>query len=80
MRQSGKCPKCGSQNLLENARPVLHHEGAVELAVYDRPEALLFKERRHATRWVPGSARLVVTPSSTACDPLRLRPPGGAGL
>jgi len=58
MKQSGKCPKCGSQNIVQNARPVLSRlVTEVELAVYDKPEALLFKgekERYELGAWICG--------------------------
>jgi predicted nucleic-acid-binding Zn-ribbon protein len=57
MRQSGKCPKCGSQNIVQNAKPVIfpHSTYELELAVYEKPEALLFKgekERYTLGAWI----------------------------
>ena len=56
MRQSGKCPKCGSQDILGDARPkVWSHGWPVELAVYEDPDALVFrgeKERYDLAAWI----------------------------
>ena len=56
MRQSGKCPKCASQEIVANAKQVIPDiPRSVELAVYDRPEALVFKgekERYTLGAWI----------------------------
>jgi predicted nucleic-acid-binding Zn-ribbon protein len=56
MRQSGKCPKCGSQDIVANAKPRLQeHVESVDLVVYDKPDALLFKgekERYELAAWI----------------------------
>ena len=57
MRQSGKCPKCGSQDIFQNARVLDKTRGltdSLEIAVYDKPEALIFNgEKRYSMgAWV----------------------------
>jgi predicted nucleic-acid-binding Zn-ribbon protein len=57
MRQSGTCPKCGSQDIIGNAKPVIRYQTRlnVELAVYEDPEALIFKgekERYELGAWI----------------------------
>ncbi len=56
MRQSGKCPKCGSEDIVANARQVIpYNNWPVEVAVYDKPEALVFmgeKERYTLGAWI----------------------------
>lgn len=46
MRQSGKCPKCGSQNIIANARAKAGYEMPIDLVVYEDPEAILLKGRK----------------------------------
>jgi predicted nucleic-acid-binding Zn-ribbon protein len=50
VRISGKCPKCGSSDLLENTRIIdhghLNSKGDLEIAVYEKPEAWIFKGER----------------------------------
>ena len=49
MRRTGVCPKCGSSQILENARLLERGENNwrrdLEVTVYEKPEALLFKGR-----------------------------------
>lgn len=46
MKASGKCPKCGSTDLIKNAKgidPVGLHFVELGLATYENPDALFFK-------------------------------------
>lgn len=52
MRYSGKCPKCGSQNIVDNASALTHspHLGNhMELVIYEKPDALFLKEKKRYT-------------------------------
>ena len=48
MKRSGKCPKCGSQDIAADAKAI-DHSSPVELelsvATFKKPDALLFKEK-----------------------------------
>lgn len=56
MRQNGKCPKCGSQDIVGNARPRLReYTETLDLAVLENPDAFLFKgekERYVLAVWI----------------------------
>ena len=44
MKQTGKCPKCGSRNIQQNARVrPWRLQRDVEAVVYEDPEAFVFK-------------------------------------
>ncbi len=50
MKQTGKCPKCGSEDIIADAKAIdRSHAGVQEemaVATFRRPEALLFKEQQ----------------------------------
>ena len=58
MRQTGKCPKCGSTAILDNARVIdrgdSNFKHDLQLAIYANPDALIFKGERKGTlaAWV----------------------------
>ena len=56
MRHTGKCPKCGSENIQQNARVIQRDFRAdIEIAVYENPEALVLrgeKARYTAGAWI----------------------------
>ncbi len=58
MKQSGKCPKCGSREIVADAKAVDRGHGNSQLemtvATFRKPEAILFKEKRETTvsAWV----------------------------
>jgi predicted nucleic-acid-binding Zn-ribbon protein len=64
MKQSGKCPKCGSQDVIPDALANdQSRRGVVEMTVstYASPDALIFKESRESTvsAWVCGACGFI---------------------
>ncbi|MDB6131880.1 MAG: hypothetical protein JWM59_123 [Verrucomicrobiales bacterium] len=53
MKTTGKCPKCGSTEIVADAKAIDHghgnHQGDMMLATFRKPEALLFKGSRKTT-------------------------------
>jgi predicted nucleic-acid-binding Zn-ribbon protein len=58
MKRSGKCPKCGSTEIVADAKAIDRGHGNAQLemsvATFRKPEALLFKEKQVSTvsAWV----------------------------
>jgi predicted nucleic-acid-binding Zn-ribbon protein len=58
MKQTGKCPKCGSADVISDAKAIDHGDGMSQMdltvATFRRPEALIFKEQQKTTvsAWV----------------------------
>jgi predicted nucleic-acid-binding Zn-ribbon protein len=58
MKNSGKCPKCGSTNVLRDAKAIdRDHQGLqkdLTIATFTKPDALTFKGQRSCTvsAWV----------------------------
>lgn len=65
MKKSAKCPKCGSEEVIADAKAIDRYDvGCQEelsVGVYRRPEALIFKDQRRSTlsAWVCGSCGYV---------------------
>ena len=61
MKQSGKCVKCGSRDIVPDAKVIDRGHGNAQLelsvATFRKPEALFFKEKQQTTvsAWVCGS-------------------------
>lgn len=74
MKQSGKCPKCGSSDIIVNAKAVDHGHGNTErnmtVAVFRNPEALLFKgkEYTNVSAWVCAECGFVEFYADTPSD------------
>jgi predicted nucleic-acid-binding Zn-ribbon protein len=58
MKQSGKCPKCGSQNILEDLRVLYRNQNSLardlEVPFFEKPQAFIFKGKTTYTpaAWV----------------------------
>lgn len=58
MKKSNKCPKCGSAEVISDAKAVDRGHGDIprelSVATFGRPEALLFKDKKQTTvsAWV----------------------------
>ncbi|XAL99359.1 hypothetical protein OT109_17485 [Phycisphaeraceae bacterium D3-23] len=58
MKRSGQCPKCGSNDIIADAKAVDRGEQYVQhemiLSTYRKPDALIFKEKQTTTvsAWV----------------------------
>ena len=58
MKQTGTCPKCGSTDIIADAKAVDRgHGGAIldlSVATFRKPEAIFFKQRRETSlsAWV----------------------------
>ncbi len=58
MKQTGKCPKCGSSDIVADAMAIdrghAHSEQEMIVATFRKPEALIFKEKQATTvsAWV----------------------------
>ena len=58
MKQTGKCPKCGSLEIIADAKAIdrAHGNSQTELSVatFRKPEALLFKQKQETSlsAWV----------------------------
>jgi predicted nucleic-acid-binding Zn-ribbon protein len=65
MKKSGQCPKCGSRNIVADAKAVDRGDGNVQhelsVATFLRPEALIFKQRQMSSlsAWVCGECGFV---------------------
>jgi len=61
MKQTGKCPKCGSDDVVADAKVIDrgHANSQLEMSVatFRKPEALIFKEQQETTvsAWVCAS-------------------------
>jgi predicted nucleic-acid-binding Zn-ribbon protein len=58
MKHTGQCPKCGSTQIITDAKAVDRGEGnrphEMVVVTYARPDAILFRQRQHTTvsAWV----------------------------
>jgi predicted nucleic-acid-binding Zn-ribbon protein len=58
MKRTGKCPKCGSLNIIADAKAVDRGDGNypmdMSLATFGKPDALIFKDKKETTvsAWV----------------------------
>jgi predicted nucleic-acid-binding Zn-ribbon protein len=58
MKQNGKCPKCGSSDVVADAKAIDRGHGNAQqemsVATFRKPEALIFKEKQETTvsAWV----------------------------
>lgn len=61
MKRTGECPKCGSADVIADAKAVDRDDGStyrdLTVATFRRPEALIFKERQESalSAWVCAS-------------------------
>jgi ribosomal protein S27AE len=79
MKRTNKCPKCGSGNVIADAKAIDrgHYNGESELSVatFRKPEALLFKGQLKTTvsAWVCGDCGYLEfyadSPGSIQVDP-----------
>lgn len=65
MKLSGKCPKCDSTHIITDAKAIDRGDGNAQwdlsVAVFRKPEALLFKGQETSTisAWVCGSCGFI---------------------
>ena len=58
MKQTGKCPKCGSSDIVADAKAIDRGEGITQhemsVATFRKPESLIFKKKQETTvsAWV----------------------------
>ena len=57
MKRSNKCPKCGSKDVIADAKAIdrdNHYEREFTIAIFRKPDAILFKGQRETTlsAWV----------------------------
>ena len=58
MKRTGKCPKCGSANVVADAKAIDRGDGNAQhemsVATFRKPDALIFKEKQVTTvsAWV----------------------------
>ncbi len=77
MKKSGKCPKCGSGDIIADAKVVDRASGGAHtdmtVATFGKPEALIFKQKTDTvvSAWICSSCGFV---ELYADDPRRLRP------
>lgn len=43
MKRTNKCPKCGSNDIIADARAIGHAETELAVAMFRKPEAVIFK-------------------------------------
>jgi predicted nucleic-acid-binding Zn-ribbon protein len=57
MKKSGKCPKCGSQDVIADAMVKDESRTEITVSTYRVPDALVFKETRESivSAWVCGA-------------------------
>ena len=53
MKRSGKCPKCGSADIIADAKAIDRSHGGQEkdlsIATFGKPNALIFKDKHETT-------------------------------
>ena len=65
MKQSGKCPKCASKDIIADAKAVdrgdQNWEGDLSVATFGKPDAIIFKDKRKSflSAWVCRSCGFV---------------------
>ncbi|MBA4147799.1 MAG: hypothetical protein H0X66_06755 [Verrucomicrobia bacterium] len=64
MKPSGRCPKCGSQDIIADAKAVDRNDAGWSdstIATYAKPDALIFRERQTTavSAWVCAECGLV---------------------
>jgi predicted nucleic-acid-binding Zn-ribbon protein len=65
MKKTGKCPKCGSTDVIIDAKAVDRAHGGSEadmkIATFRKPDALVFKQKQETpvSAWVCGSCGFV---------------------
>jgi predicted nucleic-acid-binding Zn-ribbon protein len=58
MKKTGKCPKCGSREVIADAKAIDRGDGNFQkemlVATFGKPDALIFKEKQQTTvsAWV----------------------------
>jgi predicted nucleic-acid-binding Zn-ribbon protein len=55
MKRTGKCPKCGSKSIIQDAKPINSGDvGALAVVKYRNPDAIMFKGKLMTTlsAWV----------------------------
>jgi len=58
MKQTGKCPKCGSRDIIADAKAIDRGDGNTQyemsVATFQKPDALIFKGKQKTTvsAWV----------------------------
>jgi predicted nucleic-acid-binding Zn-ribbon protein len=80
MKSTGKCPKCGSREIIADAKAIDRGDGNVQkeftVATFGKPEAIIFKEQHTTTvsAWVCGQCGYV---ELYADSPAQIRLPRG---
>jgi predicted nucleic-acid-binding Zn-ribbon protein len=80
MKQSGKCPKCGSKDIIADAKAIDRGESNAQhdmaVATFEKPEALIFKGKHQTTvsAWVCAACGFV---EFYADSPRTLKQPRG---
>ena len=85
MKRSGKCPKCGSGDIIADAKAIDRGHGNamrdLSVATFRNPEALIFKEKSETTvsAWVCAECGYIEFYADQPTDIKLPAPPTGRG-